>query len=436
MYKHYDRKTTTMFGVIGSYFVYIFYNKLYIKAHNKNKLNDKSESLTDEYKNTIRLFMYGVQNEPKYYSQTVKEIHEYYQHETKYSTISLVEFLDNILECFVPEEYFHDLKEVDKEFFINKIVTEAVLEFGVRILTFEKLSSIIDQHNDQHNVEILQKDMNEIFSDIRERIFNHFTRQLTGKNKEEQVDIGIVNKIKMLLTKTAKEKTHYQTQYEQAKKIITALNQQIDTLKADIKIRDEQLDKLTKNNVRDSDVSRAVPQTLPHTPPHTPPHITSDDAPHTPPQTTSNTLDNDNPTNTNDIKKRGVGRRSRRRNKQQIDVVQTSDPFSTEDSISNEDPSSNDPSVDINKDEDYKVDVHKLKSDSEDSAIVGVDGVDGVNGVDGVDGIDDAIVSNSTLNTTSESDDDDDEESESEEFDIRHQQEKLAQKISTNNYGN
>ena len=431
MYKHYDRKTTTMFGVIGSYFVYIFYNKLYIKAHNKNKLNDKSESLTDEYKNTIRLFMYGVQNEPKYYSQTVKEIHEYYQHETKYSTISLVEFLDNILECFVPEEYFHDLKEVDKEFFINKIVTEAVLEFGVRILTFEKLSSIIDQHNDQHNVEILQKDMNEIFSDIRERIFNHFTRQLTGKNKEEQVDIGIVNKIKMLLTKTAKEKTQYQTQLEQAKKIINALNQQIDALKSDIKIHNEQLDKLTKNNVgglatlpesaMDNDISRATPHNTSDNTPTISSHNTSDSTPHnTPTQNASNVLDNDNTTNTCDNTKRSISRRSRRRHKQQIDVVQTSDPFS------NEDPFENDPSVDNNKDEDYKVDVHKLKSDSEDSVIVDV----------GADGVDDAIVSNSTLNTTSESDDDDDEESESEEFDIRHQQEKLAQKISTNNYGN
>lgn len=234
MHSSYDKKVITMFGVVGGYFVGHFYNNLYITANNRNKIKDASKSLTDEYKAVVKTYMYGVKHNPDYFSKTIKGIHTYYQEQTRYSNISLIEFLDKLLECFVPEEYFKDLKEADKEFFINKIILGSVMELGARILTFEKLSAIIDQHNDHDNVRVLQTDMVEIFSDIREQIFNQFTRQLTGKKAVETIDVNIANKLKVLLEQNLREKINAQTELEQSKKMIIALTQRITELEAEL----------------------------------------------------------------------------------------------------------------------------------------------------------------------------------------------------------
>jgi DNA primase len=223
MHAHYDRKIITMFGVVGGYFVGHFYNNLYITANNRNKIKDASKSITDEYKNVVKTYMYGVKHNSDYFGKTIKGVHAYYQQQTKYTTISLIEFLDNMLGCFVPEEYFADLKEADKEFFINKIIVGCVMELGTKILTFDKLSMIIDQHSDRDNIRLLQDDMIEIFSDIREQIFNQFTRQLTGKKKVETVDVNIANKLKDLLSATLRGKIKAETELEQSKKMVAAL---------------------------------------------------------------------------------------------------------------------------------------------------------------------------------------------------------------------
>jgi len=244
MQHHYDRKTTTMFEVIGSYFVNYYYNKLYIMAHNRNKLKDNSTSLTDEYKAAVKTYSWGIKHNQEYYSRTIKGIHEHYQHYTKYATISLVDFIDNVLECFVPVEYFKDLTEKNKEFFIRKIVVDSVVEMMSHILTFKTLSEIIDNHKDRENVRALQNRMSEIFSDIREQIYNQFTRQLTGKKEVETVDIGVVQKFKALLEQTTKEKIDGQIKIEQMQKMIIALSKQAELLKQTINMRDEEIKQL------------------------------------------------------------------------------------------------------------------------------------------------------------------------------------------------
>jgi len=129
----YDKKILSRFEIIGAYFVEIFYNNLYNSALRKFKASApddvrNSKSLTEEYKHLLGVFYNGIK-EKEYYEKSIKGILEYYREYTKFSTISLHDFIDEIIRQFIPDEYFKVLGDSDKHFFLNKIIVNITQNF-------------------------------------------------------------------------------------------------------------------------------------------------------------------------------------------------------------------------------------------------------------------------------------------------------------------
>jgi hypothetical protein len=104
--RNYNERALSIFELIGCYFVDIYYNHLYLTSKENNRLYGKSGSITDEYKNAVKAYLKGLQSNEKYYKKTVTGIHTFTQTYTRFTSITLVEFVNLILEQYLPQEHF------------------------------------------------------------------------------------------------------------------------------------------------------------------------------------------------------------------------------------------------------------------------------------------------------------------------------------------
>jgi len=127
----------------------------------------------------------------------VSGIHNCYQAYTRYNSISLVEFIDRVLQQYMPEEHFDILSEQEKTFFLHKIIIDVIADFCKQVLQIDMLKMVIDNHKFKENTRIWLDKIVDVQLMIREKIFCNFAKQGSpAGTRQEQVDIGIVNKIR------------------------------------------------------------------------------------------------------------------------------------------------------------------------------------------------------------------------------------------------
>jgi hypothetical protein len=186
--ENYDPRVLSTFDVIGSYFVDIFYNDLYLKAKDKVK-EGRYAAVTDAYKANIVNYMHGIKKR-ELYKTVALSLHEYYQKVTSYNTLLFAEFETRILSHFIPDVYFKDFTESDKDCNLFSIITNTVLEFGEALLAPKSLKMIIDDHRNEHNIRILQDTIVDILKTKREEYYVQFAKKInqrSGKVSEEVV---------------------------------------------------------------------------------------------------------------------------------------------------------------------------------------------------------------------------------------------------------
>lgn len=200
--KNYTARTISIFEVIGSYFVDTFYNHLYTqsqKNHEINASNGKNRSLTDEYKFTLETYLRGITKDHKYYEKAIKGVLEAYRTHTKYTTISMLDFINEILQHYLPEEHFSVLNTEQKFFFLNKIITQLVKAVITEITQIHYMRMVIDDHGNEQNVRMWMEIVVDMQIMIRETLFNEFIKQERGgggsKDISETVDVEVVRKI-------------------------------------------------------------------------------------------------------------------------------------------------------------------------------------------------------------------------------------------------
>lgn len=230
---HYSKKAISTFEIIGSYFVDVFYNYLYLNADKTHRYSSGGKTtLTEEYINSVKAYIVGVSENAKYYQKTVIGVLEQYRTHTKYNTITLNDFINRTLEQFLPEEHFSVLTDTDKEFFFSKIITNTVNGFARKILKKEMLEMIIDDHMNEENTRFWLDEIVDIQVLERESLFNHFTKQTmraSGMGRE-QVDIEVVEKIREDRDKLWRQvqelltiKCRLESELERAKKVSEVL---------------------------------------------------------------------------------------------------------------------------------------------------------------------------------------------------------------------
>ena len=190
---NYSKRTISVFEIVGAYFVDMFYNHLYLTARSNHRAVETSVgSLTDVYKSTVNAYVKGLKSEKRYYESAVKGMNEFYKTHTKHSTITMAEFINEVIRQFMPPDHFDILAGHEKDFFMNNIVLRIVDDFADEVFAIEKMRLVIDSHADESNTRVWMDCIVSIQICIREAMYSKFIKTAGPAN---MVDESVVKKI-------------------------------------------------------------------------------------------------------------------------------------------------------------------------------------------------------------------------------------------------
>jgi len=171
LYTKYEKSTITKFDIIGSYFVGIYYNELYLKAEQLRN-DGKYNSLTQAYQSVLYNYIQFTQNKD-FFRKTILGIHKYFISTTKFVSMTYKECIDFIVNEFVPSHLFENIKETQKYNILNSIITDCLKIFTEKILK-NQMAPIIDNHFEQANINILQNIYLEIMLLEKDKMYSRF----------------------------------------------------------------------------------------------------------------------------------------------------------------------------------------------------------------------------------------------------------------------
>ena len=245
-----NKETTTAFELVGSYFVDVFYNELFLKA--KNDLQNQGKgTLTDYYKSNILTYTRAVSGGSQYYVQMVKLLSQYYSQNCMQYTMTLPDFEDKILSYFVPPEYFGDLTNDDKDMILHEIFITTIREFSKEILTNE-IRNIIDGHQSQTNIVRLQEKIFNILLEIRDDYYHKFIDQVSRSNSKT-VSQSTFEKVKSALVAETKRRVTAEEDKDRAIRLLKAALGQITSLKSEVESLKSEVESL-KSGARSTKV--------------------------------------------------------------------------------------------------------------------------------------------------------------------------------------
>jgi hypothetical protein len=204
----YSPLTISTFSVIGAYVVDIYYNHTYAEAV-KLKNSGKVASITEGYKHAVLAFMSAIDNQsktykPKYYTQLLTGINEYFTVWTSFSTLTVGDCIDRITKEFIPGDYYASLDKDQKRNILRLVLTNTIKEFTKCVIQ-EYLGSIIDNHDEPANVEALKDKMTDLLLMEREALYHRFLDSNSGK-KAETVDKNLAVRMQQEIKTLGAEK--------------------------------------------------------------------------------------------------------------------------------------------------------------------------------------------------------------------------------------
>jgi len=149
----YSQATLSKFDIIGSYFVNLYYNDFYSKAHSL-KLNGQLDNTTDAYKHILSTYLDFIKN-PDGFKKIIKGIHGFVVLTTKYTTMTHKECIDFIVSEFIPQKLWNSIRDAQKNKLLHDTLNDCIATFTVEIIS-NYLVMIIDNHAHEENITILQ----------------------------------------------------------------------------------------------------------------------------------------------------------------------------------------------------------------------------------------------------------------------------------------
>ena len=193
----YSQSTLSKFDIIGSYFVNLYYNEFYIKAKNL-KTQGTYNNITDAYKNLLSSYV-DFSKQHDFFKQIVKGIHTYCISTTRYTTMSHKECVDFMVSEFVPDHLWNSLREQQKNKLFHESLINCIKDFTEKII-IQYLHVVIDNHDNNENIVILQDLFLNIILLEKDRIFSKFI------NPDQSAVNLFKNKIQEIITE--KKKIH------------------------------------------------------------------------------------------------------------------------------------------------------------------------------------------------------------------------------------
>lgn len=242
-HRNYDRRILMTFDIIGSYFIDVFYNDLFLKAKDALK-NGRAKSLTDAYRNNVITYMKGVAENAQVYVGLTTKLHQYYHTMAKHNTTTLSDFEDRILSQFIPPEYYGDFTNKNKETALREIIVKAVNQLAEIVLEPRMLGKIIDDHLNETNVSWLQETVIDIFISQREEYFTRFVNEISKTNGNATVSRDMFKKLKSAYVDETKKRISAETDRDRAISLLRGSMEKITEQSNTISKLEEQLEYL------------------------------------------------------------------------------------------------------------------------------------------------------------------------------------------------
>lgn len=247
----YDKSTISKFDIVGSYFVNLYYNEFYSKAMSI-KMSTDDKSLTDIYKQILSTYLDFV-NKPEFFKQIVKGIHAFCISTTKFTTMTHKECIEFMVHEFIPQKLWASLRESQKNKLFHETISKCISIFTEKI-TREYLHIIIDNHDQDGNITILQDVFLQIILLEKDNIYSKF---LNPTSTNISIDV-FKKKINDILKDKAilhKKINRFESIVEELKKLnlknITTIQNQtneISSLKNEIQNLSDIISKLQEKN--------------------------------------------------------------------------------------------------------------------------------------------------------------------------------------------
>ena len=220
----YDKKLISILEILGSHFVDVYYNHVYNSARTGLK---SGGSLTDEYVRRVQSYIVGVKTDEQCYRQIVQNLHRYFQSATRYTTLSFVDFVERIVQQFIPSEYYNLLNSSEKDESLGSIIADIVSGLGAYVTSPDLIRRIIDEHdhNPRVTIRMIQDQGVTILLAKRGEIHNSFLRRI-GQAKDT-VSMDVVDGLKQVIRKLVKQKAELRTQLGETEEQVLELEDEI-----------------------------------------------------------------------------------------------------------------------------------------------------------------------------------------------------------------
>jgi hypothetical protein len=225
--QEYDDETLNVFEILASYFVNIFYNALYEEAE-KYRLKNKVHSLTEGYKMALRMYNDSLDN-PSTYIQVITSLVEYFNEWwDSGSILSYGSCVDIMIQPFIPEDYFNSMNLSQKQVILREVISSSVKRIIVQIVE-EHISSIIDNHQESDNINVIRNDLIQCFILEKEKMYKRFIYSETtnGQITNAKLNIIMVNDVKTHIKQLVDEKCSLNRQLQHITGVKNACLQRI-----------------------------------------------------------------------------------------------------------------------------------------------------------------------------------------------------------------
>lgn len=203
--KTYSSHTTSVYEIIGAYFVDVVYNHLYKSAVTRA---NQGGTVTEQYQLALQAYLQGVTKDKKVYNGTVHGVLNTFQTSTQFGSIGVSQFIEEIMVASLPTEIHQKLHDRERNQFLSVILKKTVAEVVTIAAQPDMLRAIIDDHFNPGNVLALQDELLTAMLGIHDEIFHSFLHQITGKKKGSH-DAELVKQLRDELRAVAKERDEY-----------------------------------------------------------------------------------------------------------------------------------------------------------------------------------------------------------------------------------
>jgi hypothetical protein len=202
----YDKRTISIFEVLGSYFVDLYFNHIYASSK-LNIINSNGNSITDEYKAQVQAYMTNVKGDHSCYTDTINKLYNYYKNTTSYKTITFNTFIDHIVFEIIPVDYFESCTTKEKDEMLGNAIYDLISGLGVYVTSIDILPKIIDHHDQpEYTVRLIQDYAVTLLLTKRDFIHNQFIKN--SNNVKDQVSHDLVDRMNKQIVRLVKEKSN------------------------------------------------------------------------------------------------------------------------------------------------------------------------------------------------------------------------------------